>query len=315
MDCREATRFFYVLNLETNLNVIISKNSSIINFKLDGQEIIVDKRMYDQKHEAWAIGDRPYQKMASLAWNCHVRGSELMLSASNGTSTLLYELTRSNELICVTKLKSIHLQHQATYINLNNAKCKAPIDGHFLVVRCNGNLNRIQAQPTKLLCHCNKSASILAQSLIGDIPLELRQHPTTNSFIPSDQFGSLDDLIICDAIFSLESTCSLDFLEAQLQYQNRIISYEVRSVQSTSSVTSQTNNVSSSTGSTSNSNINTANVADQSDNNCSSASTSTASPASHPSTVLRIRIRITNFGVCIMPYTMTNYTSKYKFSW
>lgn len=309
-------------------------------------------------------------------WNCHVRGSELLLSTTNGSSSILYELTRLNELNSIVKLKSIHLQQQVTYFNLKNAKEKSSIDGHTLVVQCNGNLNRIQVQDTKLLCKCNKKSSILPKSLIGDVPFELVQHSVNTS--PSgqqDQFSlNEDDLIVCDAIFSLEANCTLDYLQARLQYQNRILIFEVRCVQ-TPNAAGQQQNVTQNTPTTSSSpqhqkvdiksrhldhlfesnNQNTVMSTDATSGTVSPAedcdikpniewlksfTDNTSSPTSdqqdkqqkfissssqpsgvpvgpltQPTTVLRFRIRITNFGICIMPFTMTNYTCAHRFAW
>lgn len=366
IDCRDSnSRFFSLLNHETKLNIIINDNSTITSCKLDGHEIVVDKSLYNETHETWAIGDRPYQKLSSLPWNSHVRGSELILStsttnASNAPHTSLYfEMTRSNELNCIAKLKTIHLQHQVFYFNLNKAttpKARQPIDGHTIVIKCNGNMNRIQAQPTKLLCHCNKAATILPQSLIGDIPFELVQH--------ADNPNS-DDIILCDSIFSLESNCNLDYLQAKLQFQNRELEFEVRSVKS---ITASSNNNNINTSSNNNNN----NVSSSShplfksfpadlkqfsanfggesssgwtrnDDSIASSSSAQAMPAlkqesldpttsseppknssnrspsiastTHPITMLRIRVRVTNFGVCIVPYMMINYTCTYRFNW
>lgn len=458
IDCRNAnSRFFSLLNKESFLNIIISEQSTIISCKLDTQEIVVDRSLYNETHETWALGDRPYQKLSNLVWNSHVRGSELILSSSflnsntinapninnnninnnNNSSqpphtSLYFELTRSNELNCIGKLKTIHLQHQVIYFNLNQAtKVKAPIDGHTLAVKCNGNMNRIQVQQTKLLCSCNKllaSKNAFAQSLIGDIPCELTQSHLVISNDGHPKADNPDDIIICDSIYSLEATCALDFLQAHLQFLNRSIVFEVRSVKSVG-ISSNNNNVSSSTtpastsrnkatssrqsaysndyyGSSNNnidlrqqvnptepqafqrlpqsstssssssspwaSNMTTGpqqhapgddSIASSSSSSSatmmnsvklepqdssvqsSSTSLSNASATSssnlatssgsneakhqvitndasvkkpsalYPSTILRMRIRVTNFGVCILPYMMTNYTGSYKFNW
>lgn len=390
MDCRELnSRFFSLLNHQSKLNIIISKTSSLISCKLDGHEIVVDQRVYRQAHETWAISDRPFQKLDSLAWNCHVRGAELILSTSNNSSSIMYELTRQNQLNTIVKLKSIHLQSQVTYFNLKNAKQRVPIDGHTLLVQCNGNTNRIQAQPTKLLCSCNKKSTILPQSLIGDIPCQLVQHYSAqvrDSSIHQDNYVDDDDMIVCDTIFSLESTCPLDVLKVQLSYANKTLIFETRSSQSGllngSSSTSASTSVSSSSSNNANKRSKLQNALDSSKNhrsdisnlnkqglqavnqeiepiqsgtidgssskgiksvvdgppNCRSqtthASTSTlkdtaqaqksdnsvktaktAQARSHPTTILRIRVRVTNFGVCIMPIMMTNYTCSYQFVW
>jgi hypothetical protein len=358
IDCRDSnSRFFSLLNQESQLNIIINDNSTITSCKLDEHEIVVDKNLYNETHETWAIGDRPYQKLSGLSWNSHVRGSELILSSSTNNNTsntphtsLYFELTRSNELNCIAKLKTIHLQHQVFYFNLNKAtKTRQPIDGHTVVVRCNGNMNRIQVQPTKLLCHCNRTATVLPQSLIGEIPFELVQHPDN---------PNSDDLILCDAIFSLESTCNLDYLQARLQFQNRELEFEVRSIRSISSSSNSSgnnnnNNVSSTSSQQStkqlpadlklNYSCETSSSSMRYDATCSSSQdtpkfkqeildptssvaaktmdarpppiVSPVSSSPHPSTILRIRVRVTNFGVCIMPFMMINYTYTYRFKW
>lgn len=393
-DCRSNSRFFNLINRQTKLDIIVSKSSSIISCKLDGHEIVLNSRQYNQTHETWAIGERPYQKICSILWSCHVRGAELFLS--NGPSSIMYELTRLNELNSLVKLKSIHLQPKATYFNLNNAREKVPIDGHTLIVQCNGNMSRIQVQSTKLLCQCNRKASILPQSLVGDIPFELVQHDASMSLNLSNHeelqanLGTEDDKIVCDAIFSIESTSALDFLSVKLQYHSRSLVFEVRAVTSASSASSNSNNtshnnnnasVSSSTASTtsttptdttrmtqsddlaqnyqtqqasssssscgdgwqsasqvtseSRSTTNDGNdskhsspgkwlssfveqpstscKASQSSSNATNSSGITSN--SHQSTILRARVRVTNFGVCIMPLMMTNYSCKYRFSW
>lgn len=409
IDCREAnSRFFSLLNHESRLNIIISKNCSFISCKLAGHEIVIDQRQYNQLHETWAISDRPYQRMSSLPWNCHVRGGELLLSTSNNSSSIMYELTKFNELNSLVKLKSIHLQHQVTYFNLNNAKEKVPVDGHTLVVQCNGNMSRIQVQNTKLLCQCNRKASILAQSLIGDIPFELVRHDASISSntcnqqqqqqpnIPTNS-GNDDDLIVCDSIFSIEATCPLDCLRVKLQYNERSLLFEARST-AQSSLPTSSNNVTSSTQKgaklfQTNNKINNNDLHHQPNHQTQQASSSSNEPPSisgdlqadsnadfkfqdnqwlsslmdsgqqcclaqstrqqqptttygvaggqkgqldtstndqpvpqlptslssstpqHPATILRARVRVTNFGVCIMPLMMTNYACTYRFTW
>lgn len=439
IDCRNSNRrFFSLLNRVSSLNIIISEQSTIVSCKLDRHEIVVDKTLYNETHETWAIGDRPYQKLSNLLWNSHVRGSELVLSSSssmtggnfasnliaannsNPHTTLYFELTRSNELNCMGKLKSIHMQHQVFYFNLNRAAgSRAPVDGHRLAVRCNGNLNQIQLQPTKLLCQCNKSspsAGRLAQSLVSDIPCELAQQRDATML---DNNDNPDDIILCDAIYSLESTSPLDYIQAQLQFADRTLVFEVRSVRSAGSApapngssgttgaatTTNTNsnsndysksnnnnnnggnsNVSSSTSrgrskqqsstnidlmqqqivapnrqaphqssaqsssllsvnqqvddsiatsSSSSSNFGPSNPIIKSEpletasgaptsssevryqfaNNNAKVAQQTPTSTQHPSTILRIRVRVTNFGVCLLPHMMTNYSCTYKFAW
>jgi len=363
MDCRETdSRFFNLINHETKLHITVSKTSTLVSCKLGGHEIIVDGSLHNQSHETWAIGDRPYQKINSLPWLCHVRGAELFLSTSNGTSSIIYELTRLNELNGIVKLKSIHLQHQVTYFNLNNAKEKTSVDGHTLGVQCNGSTNRIRVQNTKLLCQCNKRSSILPQSLIGDIPFELVQHDANVSINDTENsVGTEDDIIVCDAVYSLESTCPLDFLRAQLRYCHRAIVFEVRSLQAgissnhhssipTSTYRCSNNAQSNDVQSHETQQASSSSNAPDSFENCQAYessdcvqprekwlnslidASSTTSPArctslpsndnqstsamptsSQPSAILRIRIRVTNFGVCIMPLMMTNYSFTYSF--
>lgn len=367
IDCRETnSRFFSLLNHESRLNIIISKTSTtIISCKLNDHEIVVGQRQYNQAHETWALGDRPFQKIELLSWNCHVRGAELLLSVQNGTSSMMYELTRHNELNNIVKLKSINLQQQAVYFNLNNAKEKLPINGHTLVVRCNGNMNRIQVQQTRLLCQCNKRSSVLPQSLIGDVPFELVQHDASSSMGDNTNISD-DDLIVCDAIFSLESTCAFDYIQVQLGYNNRALLFELKASPASSSrqsgASNQISSVSSST--TMNptqpsqqpydlqsqlfsqyvpsSSIGSSNAPSNSlladinysenkwfrdpadapstscqpnDNSNPPSNITLPSSLSHPATNLRIRIRVTNFGVCIMPLMMTNYSCVYRFIW
>lgn len=298
MDCRDANmRFFSMINRISNLNITLSISSVMLSCKFDKHEIIVDQKRLNQTHETWALGDRPYQKFNALMWNCHVRGAELLLSTSNGASTILYELTRFNELTSNVKLKSIHLQQQPIYFNLNDAKTKAPIDGHTLLVQCNGNLNKIQVQNTKLLCQCNKKSSILPQSLIGDVPFELVRHESsmslysnadnnvTNSSLPNSAGINEDDLIVCDAIFSVESNCPLDLIRIELRYKFRAVVLEIRSFANQTGTSDASNQ--------------------QQKTNVSSSTPKT----------LRVRVRVTNFGVCIMPIMMTEYNCRYRFNW
>lgn len=379
IDCRATdSRFFSLLNTMNRLNIILSNSASLISCTLDGQDIVVDPRLYNQTHETWAIGDRPYQKFSSLPWFCHVRGTELLMSTSNGSSSIMFELTPFNELNSRVKLKSIFLQNQVTYLNLNNAREKTPIDGHSLVVQCNGNFNRIKYQATKLLCRCNRRSSVLPKSFIGDIPFQLVRHNIDCSTNDSqDDLGTEDDFILCDSIFYLEATCPLDFLKVQLQFQNRVVLFEVRmstttgnpnsttagqsaSVSSSTTVAAQSrqsskaqssdlrmnhapadfiqppsminfasdsnvqlighdeqhesdkpNSTISETPSTSSGETTCVKQPDTNNNTSSSIPTKSAVP----NTILRARVRITNFGICIMPLMMTSYNCTYRFSW
>lgn len=380
IDCREAdSRFFSLLNTKNGLNIIVSNSASWISCKLDEHEIVVNPRLYNQTHETWAIGDRPYQKFNSLTWNCHVRGTELLLSTSNGSSSIMYELTPYNELNSIVKLKSIFLQNQVTYFNLNNARIRTPIDGHSIVVQCSGNMNRIKFQDTKLLCRCNRRSPVLPKSFIGDIPYELVRHHPDYNVNPQDDMGTEDDFIVCDSIFYLEATSPLDYLKVQLQYQNWIMLFEVRmspipggsnptSVDQSAGVSSSTNAPISSkqsskaqfsdlrnnhapadfirpvsimnfvndgpqppaeqeeagsaaqsslleSPSTSNSGTTNARTPDTNNNNTPILNSSLSSKGAVPSTILRARVRITNYGICVMPLMMTNYSCTYRFSW
>lgn len=393
IDCREAdSRFFNLCNRATGLKVIISKNSSILSCKLQDHEVVVSSRSagsnQSQDH-TWALADRPFQRMAALAWNCHVRGAELLLSASNGNSSMVYELNNYNELNVLVKLKSAYLQHQVTYFNLNNAKDKVPIDGHSLVVQCNGNLSRIQVHLTKLLNHTENRLLIPAQALVADLPYELVSQDlkiSTNSWGYSDQADpgvtGNEDEALCDAIYSLESSSQLDFLNVRLQYNRRSLTFILRtaSLQTNPSqqpALPQQTNVSSSTGTSqitssskrlnristfdqpssspgpsnsaahssaksmsecsrtdeflwpqaavdesplaTSSTSHSINVSQASDNPLHQSDSSSPTPASialsQPTTTLRARVRVTNFGVCIMPLMMVNYTCTYRFGW
>lgn len=391
IDCRLAnSRFFSLVNNKSLLNVIIATDSSITSVNIGGYETVVKKDYYNELHETWAIGEKPYQRLTNLNWNSHVRGSELVLSSLSGnsvSSSLIYDLTRQNELNCLAKLKNIHLQHKVQYFNLNPASStsRTAIDGHMIAIRCNAGFHRIQTRMTKLLCQCNNSSPVSPQSLIGDIPYELRQYQTTETSTSSTQNNLGDDFIVCDAIYSLESTCTLDFLQAHLQYGNRILVFEIQSVKSTTNAGQSRglssnggifnnyslNNVTSSTRATSlgynspndlmfynhmiytklesedgsylatSSTTTTANehqgeslagvnqdrvkleqLDHVSNNNRPllppipvSSPTDLAKATDHACTMLRLRVRITNFGICIMPYMMTNYIFTYKFAW
>lgn len=387
IDCREAdSRFFNLCDRETGLNIIISKNSSILSCKIQDHELVVGQRSTSSgqaQENTWALGDRPFLRMAALAWNCHVRGAELLLSASNGCSSMVYELNSYNELNVVAKLKSPHLQHQVTYFNLNNAKEKAPIDGHSLIVQCNGNLNRIQVQETKLLNCADSSLLIPPRALVANLPFDLlsRDLATSNSSWAhlerlNTSAGSSEDAI-CDAIYSIESSSQLDFLNVKLQYNRRSLTFIVRSTSQQAATGNLANHlpppqtsVSSSTGAsqitssskrlsrrtpdqpcllTEQAGSPTHSDASQRLNHCpvqpspdelsiasssstcsnshsrvnsdpvqqldSSSITQTSSSIVQPTTTLRVRVRVTNFGVCIMPLMMLNYACTYRFAW
>lgn len=416
IDCRSPSnsRLFLMKNLDTVLDITINQNSTITSCRLDGHEIIVNPRLLQQRHDTWAqnipsliansdTNERTNStttyrhhaishRVQTFPWNSHVRGSELILSTSNNSSSILYELTSYNELINTVKLKTIHAQHQPIYFNLNDAKEKESIEGHTMSIQCNGNINRIQVQQTNLVCNCNTFSSMSPRSFIREVPVEIVAHNGLNPITlqPIDNISKIndDDLIICDAIFSLESTCSLDVLIVQLQYQRRKLVIELRCNQVVSSQSQSTpssssslptshssDRVSSSTttltsqksrGSTSESksvsqiNIDSRHMpvasevtspgdsmqrestqegssskgvksdslsdvqanepSDSSHDNkrtkLSRAQNNTDPPAylSHNAT-LRLRVRVTNFGVCIVPFQMSQYTCSYKFSW
>lgn len=360
IDCREAdSRFFNLFNRTTRLNVIISKNSTILSCKLHDHEVIVSQRPQGQTYnqDTWALGDRPIQRMASLAWNCHVRGTELLLSASNSSSSIIFELNNLNELNIMAKLKSMHLQNQVTYFNLNNARDRVPIDGHTLAVQCNGNLNRIYVQETKLLTSSNNRALISPSSLISELPHDLTSFDTKVTTSRSSNQINIngDDDAICDAIYSLESSSNHDFLSVKLQFNRRRLTFEVRASTVTNPQCNQLQqqqqaSVSSSTGAsliTSSSKILNRNTSPASndtqpqlsedslqatsstsrltsstsvDNQCHLASSSVSGSNStttslHPATTIRARVRVTNFGVCVMPLMMSNYNCTYRFNW
>lgn len=408
IDCREPSnsRLFLLKNLDTALDITINQNSTITSCRLEAHEIIVDPRSLHQRHEAWAqnipsIVDANERtnissnhrhhainhKVQAFPWNSHVRGSELVLSTSNNSSSILYELTSYNELISTVKLKTMYAQHQPIYFNLNDAKEKAPIDGHTMLIQCNGNINRIQVQQTNLSCNCNSFSSMSPRSFIREIPVEIFSHNGLNPITlqPIEDINKIndDDLIICDAIYSLDSTCPLDMLQVQLQFQLRKLVIELRCNQiglqqqptSSSAPPQTTERVSSSTAiSTSSTDqklashyksafnlshgVPVTSEATSPSACCQESSTQDESPtrdvkpnlvgtigardpSAHDSkrtklptsqstrtqnntdspaylnhnTTLRLRIRVTNFGVCVVPFQMSHYSCSYKFSW
>lgn len=279
-DCRDSNmRYFAFTNRKTNIVVTISKSTTFSSCQLNGQEIVLDQRHIKQKHETWAISERPLYKMNTQTWspNCHVRGLELYLSGSSGSS-IVCELDKHNEFRMLVKLKSPHYQQPVIYFNLKNARQKLPIDGHTLSIQCSGSMNKLQVQNTQLLCQCNSKSSIIPKSLIGDVPFELVQNNLQQTATNSNEPLEEDDIIITDAIFSLESTNNNDYVSAQLQYANRGVQVEVRPALTASSIHQQ-------------------------------------HQQSQPqqTTTLRLRVRITNFGICIMPVMMSNYNVLYKF--
>lgn len=363
---RNYLRYFSLQNPGNRFNIIISKSASILGCLLDGREIVVDTRLYHEQHETGAISDRLMQKVSSLQWNCHVRGKELILSAPNGSSNISYSLSPQSQLTSKVKLKSIHLQHQVMYFNLKTATERSDIDGHFLQVYTNSHLNSIQNQHTRLLCQCNTRSTILPESLISQ-PYLLQRNSTVNLHqegqVKIEDCIREDDVIVCDAIFSLQTTQPSEVLGVKLSFAQRELNITVQSAQqaSTSSEnSSRVNNTgnghnntsnlrhsivtatsSSGTGSTasattpggdcdventinlqqqqqalggsnqdttSNSEASASQQAQQSSSNNSGAKASTT-------TVLRVRVRITNYGICILPHMMTNYLCKYKFAW
>lgn len=326
MDCRQAnSRFFNLINQDAKLSVTISQSSSIIGCKMDGQDVILGERILeDHEQETWALCDRALIKATNLSWNCHVRGSELILTIPNATS-VTYELNTCNELNSSVKLKSANIQNRVTYFNLKNCQELTLIDGHTLSVKCNGSLNRIQVQDTKLL-HPNQS-SMLPKSLIGDVPFELVHHDAGYSTIEEKKKPSTKkvDSIVCDAIFSLESQSNLDNLTVQLQYASRAIKVDVRCSNHRLDPAQPSSSKSKNFPKTECSNRDPANrkvELSQSDEPPASSSSTTTNrsctnaspPQSGPST-LRVRVRVTNFGVCILPLMMKNYFCRYQFIW
>lgn len=308
MDCRDAKmRYFRHTIVKNHISLILSKNSVLTSCQLHGHEIVIEESQCKHKHETWAISDRPLHKMNAMTWNCHVRGNELHLTSNNGT--IIYQLHTSNELRMQTKLKSIYFQQPVIYFNLNNAKLKVPIDGHKLLIQCNGSLSRIETTNATLRCQCNTKASIIAKSLIGEVPLELLRNCTplnelanaNNQQTANDTLCKLtpdeDDLIVTDAIFSLESTSQNDYLRAQLQFGMRGIQIDVRPSQ----------------GINQNNNTNQNNANNSSNNNTTGGASNQQKQS--VTTILRLRVRVTNFGVCIMPIMMSNFCVSYKFYW
>lgn len=332
MDCRQANlRFFNLVNQETHLNVTISQASNIVGCSIDGREIVVNDRLCGLNDlESWALCDKALVKMTNLPWGCHVRGSELILTVPNGFPSMTYELNDRNELHSFVKVRGTNMQNKVTYFNLNNTKELTPIDGHTISVQCNGNLNRIQVQDTKLLHPCK--SSVLPKTLLGDIPFQLVHHDAGASCNGQRNSNlTQDDLIVCDAIFSLKALSSLDCLSVRLQYGNRVVQVEVNSlnhrhdtnqIQSNPSTSKMRNEPRTS-------NIGTG-QADSMNMSHSTKQTTNELPASTSSTIdqslsnsnqdseavtIRVRVRITNFGVCILPLMMKNYHTKYSFFW
>lgn len=315
LDCRdENSRFFSLLDRDSRLNIIVSKTAAILSCKLDDREIIVDGSCYNESHDTHALGDRPYQKLNSLPWTCHVRGDQLVLSTTNGSSSISYELIQRNELRTLVKLKSIHLQHQMTYFNLRNTSGKTCTDGHTLVVQCNGGLDKIQAQNTRLSCRCNVNSSIPPQSLIGETPRELRasNFPVDHNGVVKFEKNCLnndENALVCDAIYSLEATDQSDYISVRLQCSNVGLVVEVRPCLVSSSPGSHANNANAAQNNPSSS------TSAKPNQGRTSTPNATAHVSPHPTTVLRVRVRVTNFGICILPFMMANYRCSYRFIW
>ena len=150
---------------------------------------------------------------------------------------------------------------------------------------------------------------MLPKSFIGDIP----------HVIVCDTQNTKDDIIICDAIFTLESIDKSSSITAHLQYEDRCLRLELKPT-----ITSHQNNSSSSqTSSACSSIVQASNQIVQPDASSSqqqpvdSSNVSVSSNTnSHPVISidsLKLRVRITSYGACLIPIMMTSYTCSYKF--
>ena len=283
MDCRDSTnRFFFLKNQRTRLQITISKSSIISSCTMDSHEIILDNRQLRQRHDSWAIGERPTQKMSNQTWVCHVRETDLHLNSAHGS--IVYQLNHYNELGMQARLRSPQLQQPVIYFNLKNAKRREPIDGHTLCVQSSDSSIRLESSTTQLLCQCNRSSSIIPQSLIGDVPFELVRNDNVQLAELSNP--DEDDILITDAIFSLEARSKTDYIMAQLQYGSRGLQVELRPIVQGFPVA----------------NIPTTSTIPQ-----------PAESQQLAISTLKLRVRITNYGVCLMPVMMSNYYIVYKF--
>lgn len=334
IDCRKAnSRYFNLINQSTQLGITVSQSSSIIGCQLDGSEIIVSEHLL-QNHdlEAWAISEKALMKSCNLPWTCHVRGSELLFTIPNGSS-VTYDMTNYNEVKTIFRLKTANIQNKVSYFNLRGANDLLPIDGHTILVQCNGNLNRIDVKETKL--SRPHRSTILARSLIGDIPFQVTSDnsgQTQDNGETERNSKSQPNDIICDAIFSLEANSHLDHLSFQIQYSNRAVRIEVgsyynrietnqASVSSTSSRAKQNLvelGVNPRKASTLTESIQMNEPPQHEEPSGSNSRTGSKAISPNPdemSTTLKVRVRITNFGICILPLMMKNYHCKYRFEW
>lgn len=327
LDCRKDNmRFFSMINQDTKLGIVISHDSSILSCNISGHEIVIDKTNLRQPdREASCLDDQAPLRVDRTSWNCHVRGPELSFTSNN--SMKIYELKSSNELNCIVKLRTFKIQNKPTYFNLNNAKDMSTIEGHSISIQCNGNMNRIKAQHTR--CTQRDRPSTLPISLIGEIPLQLvTNRPRPHLDQNSDDAQENANLIICDSIYSLEATNSLDYLRVQLQYLEKSVEFEIRS--SSNLPNNQSSSINGSTGQgASSSSSSSSNLVDMpqerksvdiesndvvtNSNNCDNPVDNSAS--SNFKTTLKLRVRVTNFGVAMMPILMKNYICKFKFVW
>lgn len=306
LDCRRNNmRFFNLINRQTKLSIMISHDSTILNCRLGDHDIVIHKAPLEiSDREAASLGDRSLAKNDKLAWNCHVRGNELTITNSNNSSIKIFELMPSNELICYTKLRTLKTHRDLIYFNLNDAKDLTPIDDHTILVQCNGNLGRIKVEEASR--PSIEKSSILPKSFIGEIPFHLTQHKIDHSEI--ENIVS-ENLIVCDAIFSLDSASSLDYLQVQVRYMDRLFELEIRSITSISfPPKTEEHPTEASSSSTSCRKLSEL-------DSTSKLQSSTNAVDNSDRVCLKFRVRVTNFGFAITPISMKNYQCKYRFSW
>lgn len=314
LDCRrDNMRFFTLINRESKLNIMISHDSNILNCRLDNHDIVIDKSVLDSSDRGALILDESNTaKSDKTAWNCHVRGPELTFTSSNSSSIKIFELKPANELICYIKLRSTKLQSKFTYFNLKSAKNLESIDGHTILVQSNGNMGRIQAEKAREII--DDRSSILPNSLIGEIPF----HLTSNTTEPPRDGENNDssNLIICDAIYSLEPINSLDYLRVQIQYQEKCLEIEIRSSNPNpgAAIKPAANcDINQSEASSSSSDSQKRKVIEPS--SISNTKINSTSTGLSDKMCLKLRVRVTNFGIAIMPLLMKSYRCKYRFLW
>lgn len=269
---------------------------------------------HQHHHETWAHGDRPAQPLYNQFWISHVRGSELILSTLNATNSISYQLNRNDELITITRLRSPYLQHQVHYFNLNSTAEKTSIDGHTFHIKSSDNRN-LTVSNTRTQCDCMKDSPLLPKSFIGDIP----------HVIVCDTQNTKDDIIICDAIFTLESIDKSSSITAHLQYEDRCMRLELKptiiNLQNTSSANQASSNACSSIVAPSNQVVQSGSsslaVPPNSPNQQQLVDSSNMNVNNNQSVAsidsLKLRVRITSFGACLIPIMMSSYTCSYKF--